>query len=583
MRKLLAHLIICFAFISISNAQEAVPFKTEKAFYIYGDAVAIGNNILSRDSKVPFNQPEITNDDIPMVYVDVDEDDSTFSSSTSNLQLPDNQSNIVYAALYWTGTYSYIEGSRREQNGQFFFQGKREKNRSLLSNIKFKLPGQNYQTIQGKVIFDGYKKSGFHLNSPYACYADVTTLLQKAEVKNGNITVANVYATKGYVAGGSSAGWMLYVVYEAPTTQPKYITTFNGFAHVGTEPVVINLKDFKSPEQGNIVTNLTLATLEGDSDITEDECIIANPTLKTAIRLSTNDRDEKNFFNSSIDGNIKRFPESKNTLGFDIARLTVPNNKETVIDNNTDNVELLFNTKEDRFYLFFAAFETEISKTFFKAIETNLPENTVFIKSENLDSETSEETLVIEEKKLNNIEKKVTTKAATEVKLAQIDNTLQVEKVALKQPEKIKEKPLETPINTEIATSKIQQEQIKEGNVIISSSTYVEALKIKEKPLETQQFKLILEKNAAEIEGAKKGYYVITKFFSSPENAFNWQKDLKTKGYNSNFLIDESNKLYYVYIFHTENFYDAYMQHKTLLQEDLFKDNWVFKVNMTDF
>ena len=35
----------------------------------------------------------------------------------------------------------------------------------------------------------------------------------------------------------------------------------------------------------------------------------------------------------SVYNKIKRFPNSKNTLGFDIARLTVPNNKETVIDN----------------------------------------------------------------------------------------------------------------------------------------------------------------------------------------------------------------------------------------------------------
>lgn len=572
MRKLLTHLIIFFAFFYQGFTQVATSFKTNKTFYIYGDALVIGNNSLSKDVIKPFNELSIANDDIPMSFVDIDNDNSTFNSSSSILQLTDNQNNIVFAALYWTATYSYIKGERRSQNGQFFFSGKRQKDRSLISKVKLKLPNQDYQTVKGNVIFDGYKKSGFHLNSPYACYADITNLLQNAEVKNGEITVANIHATEGFVAGGSSAGWMLYIVYEAPTEKPKYITTFNGFAHVGTEPVVINLKDFKSPEEGNITTNLTLATLEGDSDITEDECIIANPNLKTAIRLSTDQREEKNFFNSSIYNKIERFPNSKNTLGFDIARLTVPNNKETVIDNNTDNVELLFNTKEDRFYLFFAAFETEISQSFFNEIEANLPEKAIVIKSNK-----------IEEKKPKIIEEKIEIQSKTDIKATAINNEIKVEKVALKQPEIIEEKPIENPISTEIATSKIQQEQIEQSNVIISSSTYVEALKIKENPLETQQFKLILEKNAAEIEGAKKGYYVITKFFSSPENAFNWQKDLKEKGIRSDFLIDENNKLYYVYIFHTENFYDAYMQHKSFLEEDIFKDNWVFKVNMTDF
>lgn len=572
MRKLLTHLIIFFTFFYQLNAQVATSFKTEKSFYVYGDAMVIGNNSLSKEKNTPFNESSIANDDIPMTFVDVDNDDSTFNSSSSYIQLPENQNNIVYAALYWTATYSYIKGERRSQNGQHFFSGKRQKNRSLIRNIKLKLPNQSYQTITGTVIFDGYKKSGFHLNSPYACYADVTSLLQNAEEKNGEITVANIHATEGFVAGGSSAGWMLYIVYEAPTEQPKYITTFNGFAHVGTEPVVINLKDFKSPEQGEINTNLTLATLEGDADITEDECIIANPNLKTAIRLSTTNRQEKNFFNSSIDSNIKRFPDSKNTLGFDITRLEVPKNKEIVIDNNTDNVELLFNTKEDRFYLFFTAFETEISKTFFNEIEANLPEKATVIKSDTK-----------EEVKLKVVEEKIEIKAETKIKSTVVNNEIKAENVVLKKPEVIQGQEDKNSLSPKVATSGYQQQQIKQGNVIISSSTYVEALKIKEKPLETQQFKLVLEKNAAEIEGAKKGYYVITKFFSSPQNAFNWQKDLKEKGYNSDFLIDEKNKLYYVYIFHTENFYDAYMQHKSFLEQNLFKDNWVFKVNMTDF
>lgn len=564
MRNLLTHSIIFFALFYQVNAQVANSFKTDKSFYLYGDALVIGNNSLSKATVTPFNELSVTNDDIPMSFVDIDKDNSTFNSSASILQLPDYQTSIVYAALYWTATFSYIKGERRLQNGQLFFSGERQKDRSLISKVKLKLPNQQYQTIKGKVLFDGYRKSGFHLNSPYACYADITDLLQNAQVINGQITVANIHATEGFVSGGSSAGWMLYVVYEAPTEKPKYMTIFNGFAHIGTEPVVINLKNFKAPEKGHITTNLTLAALEGDLDITEDECIIANTNLKTAIRLSTDERAETNFFNSSIDNKIIRIPNSKNTLGFDIARLKIPDNKETIIDHNTDNVELLFNTKEDQFYLFFTAFETEISQSFFEEIETNIPENATVIKSIKL-------------------EEKIDTQSKTDLKIVSLKNEIKPKTLSLKAPNKIEYIPTENALSPKVATSNYQQEQIKQSNVIISSSTYVEALKIKERPLETQQFKLILEKNAAEIEGAKKGYYVITKFFSSPENAFNWKKELKEKGIKSDFLIDENNKLYYVYIFHTENFYDAYMQHKSFIKEAIFKDNWVFKVNMSDF
>ena len=571
MRKLLTHFIIFFTYFTTICAQEATPFKSEKSFYIYGDATTIGNNILSKDVKLPFNEPLITNDDIEMVYVDVDQDITTFSSSSAQLKLPENQSNIVYAALYWTGTYSYIYGSKREQNGQLFFQGKRDRNRSVLSTVKLKLPHQNYQDIQGKVIFDGYKKAAFHLNAPYACYADVTKLLKNAMHLDGQITVANIHATQGFVAGGSSAGWMLYIVYEAPTTQPKFITTFNGFAHVGTDPVIINLKGFKVPEEGEFKTNLTLAALEGDSDITEDECFIANPKLKTATRLKTEFRVEKNFFNSTVNQNIKRIPDSKNTLGFDIATLTIENTNEVVLDNTTEEVELLFNTKEDRFYLFFTAFETEISKDFFDKIELNDQPNVVKLNSQNIENQ------IIE------VKKAVITKEEEQEKTVALNSIKTNDSISFKtENNDVNQSEKEVNFKSKLIT-KGQSQQLQSGNVIISSSTYVEALKIKDKPLETQQFKLILEKNAAEIKGVKQGYYVITKFFSSPENAFKWQEHLKTKGYETKFLIDESKKLYYVYLLHTENFYDAYMQHKTLLEQSMFKDNWVFKVNMTDF
>ncbi|MGB6268870.1 MAG: hypothetical protein WBF67_07640, partial [Olleya sp.] len=167
MKSLLWQFAIFFSFFSISNAQEAVRFKTQKAFYIYGDAVAIGNNILSKDSKKPYNDILLTNDDIDMVYVDIDQDNSTFSSSSANLQLPDNQKEIAYAILYWSATYSYIKGSRREENSQFYFQGDRQRNRSLINKIKLKLPGESYQDIKGKVLFDGATQSSFALNAPY--------------------------------------------------------------------------------------------------------------------------------------------------------------------------------------------------------------------------------------------------------------------------------------------------------------------------------------------------------------------------------------------------------------------------------
>ena len=589
MRGLLLRFAIFISMFSFTYAQQTVPFTTQKAFYIYGDAAVIGNNILSKDKQEPYNDYLLTNDDIDMVYVDIDQDKTTFSSSSANLKLPDNQSKIAYAVLYWSATYSYIKGTRREEDAQFYFQGNRQKNRSLINKVKLKLPGENYQNITGNVLFDGAKSPAFALNAPYVCFADVTKQLQEAKQVNGEYTVANINATQGFVAGGSAAGWMLYVVYEAPTSKPKYITTFNGFSHIGNQPEIISLDEFKTPDKGATSTAIVLATLEGDSALSGDQCIVANPATNKAWQLQAVNRDKDNFFSSQITSistaNTVRYPNSSNTLGFDLATVTLPNNDEAVIVNGTEKVDLIFNTKQDRFYLFFTAFNTEISESFLKEIQSNTPVNAIVLTSEKLDPNV----MLTSDNKV--VKAKIETIKAiskTDIKtIGQAENfNITTQSFALKQPVIIKKElkqELVVPMSSEILSSKSQNEALAKGDVLISSTNYVRALKIEDKPLETQAFKLLLEKNAALIEGAKEGYYVINKFFSKPQNAINWQKYLKEKGYDSQILIDETEQLFYVYVFHTQNFYDAYMQHKTLLNNALFSQNWVFKVNMIDY
>ncbi|MEM5539439.1 hypothetical protein [Olleya sp. AS48] len=589
MRGLLLRFAIFISMFSFTYAQQTVPFTTQKAFYIYGDAAVIGNNILSKDKQEPYNDYLLTNDDIDMVYVDIDQDKATFSSSSANLKLPDNQSKIAYAVLYWSATYSYIKGTRREEDAQFYFQGNRQKNRSLINKVKLKLPGENYQNITGNVLFDGAKSPAFALNAPYVCFADVTKQLQEAKQVNGEYTVANINATQGFVAGGSAAGWMLYVVYEAPTSKPKYITTFNGFSHIGNQPEIISLDEFKTPDKGATSTAIVLATLEGDSALSGDQCIVANPVTNKAWQLQAVNRDKDNFFSSQITSiptaNTVRYPNSSNTLGFDLATVTLPNNDEAVIVNGTEKVDLIFNTKQDRFYLFFTAFNTEISESFLKEIQSNTPVNAIVLTSEKLDPNVM---LTFDNKVVKAKIETIKAISKTDFKtIGQAENfNITTQSFALKQPVIIKKElkqELVVPMSSEILSSKSQNEAQAKGDVLISSTNYVRALKIEDKPLETQAFKLLLEKNAALIEGAKEGYYVINKFFSKPQNAITWQKYLKEKGYDSQILIDETEQLFYVYVFHTQNFYDAYMQHKTLLNNALFSQNWVFKVNMIDY
>src|SRR5690606_24293395 len=105
---------IFFAGIFSLSAQVKNDFEVRYQDNIKGDITFIGNNIVNRergnsDPEDPYNGWE-SNDDLNMQYIDVDGDDSTFSSSSADLSIPDLEcSKVVYAGLYWSAVYKYNE------------------------------------------------------------------------------------------------------------------------------------------------------------------------------------------------------------------------------------------------------------------------------------------------------------------------------------------------------------------------------------------------------------------------------------------------------------------------------------------
>lgn len=92
------------AFLSLPlfiNSQTTVPFvKRYENSGINGDLTMIGNNIVSNSATTPYNGPS-NNNSFAAVYVDIDSDASTFSSSSATLDVVGNCDRIVYAGLYW--------------------------------------------------------------------------------------------------------------------------------------------------------------------------------------------------------------------------------------------------------------------------------------------------------------------------------------------------------------------------------------------------------------------------------------------------------------------------------------------------
>src|SRR5690606_10169740 len=103
---------------------------------------------------------------------------------------------------------------------------------------------------------------------PYACFKDVTSMLQGLTGPtgaNGDYTVANVKGTRGRSDGGS-AGWVLVVIYENPTLPSRHITVFDGFKWISLNqaPVTFDAAGFTTIPVGPVRARLAVAALEGD-------------------------------------------------------------------------------------------------------------------------------------------------------------------------------------------------------------------------------------------------------------------------------------------------------------------------------
>ncbi len=125
-KKLRLFLIIGIFLSSIVNliAQEIVPLSSRQTKNnIHGNLIMTGNSIVglvdSDEDNIDYNpnvayNGNLSNGASVTTYIDIDNDDSTFSSSSADVNVPSpDQSKIVYAGLYWGATY-YIERISKE-------------------------------------------------------------------------------------------------------------------------------------------------------------------------------------------------------------------------------------------------------------------------------------------------------------------------------------------------------------------------------------------------------------------------------------------------------------------------------------
>ena len=559
--KIIFSLLISLTAASYLYAQESDTLTTRYKVLSKGNIFITGNNILNRkegkaDANTPYNDligGLKLNDSQVMEYIDVDKDKKTFSSSTANVSLPKN-SKILFAGLYWAATYPYEQGQVVAQKSVA-----KDAKRESVEEVLLKMPKEKYIPVKGEYVFDGNTDSRYMgKNAPYIMFADVTKLIQNNKRIDGEYTVANVRAARGSVVGGSCAGWTLVIAYENASDPFRKLDIKDGFIEVkGKKNIAFS--NYKIPSVKEAFPRLVGAVL--DADFNQGENQVGVFSDKVGFYLETKTRKIKNFFNSSItyaeDYNKQRKPNSKNTLGFDIFSVELPNYDFEVFPVGNEYLRVNLSSTSDSYYAFLMGL----------AINT---EESTSLRDEELDR------LLV---------KKTTPKPAptgqTVVNTNQTPTTTQGQNTAQAATNTGVKATSQTNTNQTNATSgtKTPVQQTTTGQTATTGQVGQAATAV-----QTEQ----IPDNVRRITSAnvKKGFYLILGVYSSKENAEKYMFGLRQKGMRAegSFFYTEKN-LYYAYSLYAPTYAEAFKKQQEIntarsLNPDLqkVKDVWILYV-----
>jgi len=358
--------LLFLLFCGTLNAQEKKKFKPRFSEAVNGNVTMIANNMLSRNKLTPYNGTYGNHSYTNNVFVDIDNDNTTFNSSSANFTNPEPSLSclsIKKVYLYWAAADKEEENSANELDWNY-------------NQVKIKLPTKtNYQTITAdEVIYRGRDEQNHFINDPYVCVKDITNNVNALNSAYGTYQIANVRAKKGKLTShgggntGTSGGWQIVFVYESPTLPAKNISLFDGYGHITREleELEINFTGFQTvPGNQQVNANVVFGALEGDRDLSGDKLQIKKVN-NTWTNLSYSLRGANNFFNSKIAKNgtnfMDRNPASTNTLGFDADVFPLYNPNNSIIGNNQNSATIRLTSNQETYGLFLIGLAIDVWK-----------------------------------------------------------------------------------------------------------------------------------------------------------------------------------------------------------------------------
>ncbi|MDP9260173.1 MAG: DUF11 domain-containing protein [Actinomycetota bacterium] len=343
------------------------PFAVRYAINTNGDIAMASNTLLTCKTGDVETQSHVGCGDVQnggvgddnyfnMQYVDVDQDATTFDSSSANLSIPAGAT-VLFAGLYWGAALDQGETLPLQCDPGQPRTGLAAGNPAAAGSAWLQGPNTGGYVPVNASVFDTYTEdlgcpaAGVDERTRYQGFADVTSLVQHGG--GGTYTIANVQAGTG---ADRHAGWSLVVAYQDLTQPARNLTIFDGFGQVALNAnVPITVSGFKTSPTGAVNTQIGFVAYEGDRNLTGDGLALNGTALGDLAHPSGN------FFDSSISqlgtpvsGSV---PDYKNQLGFDTGVLAVPTG---VVGHNQTSANINLSTVQDRYLPGVVYFRTDI-------------------------------------------------------------------------------------------------------------------------------------------------------------------------------------------------------------------------------
>ena len=350
-----------------------------------GNYITIGNTVEcitekvgSSDENNSFNgtcQKDhlLSNNDHMVQYIDIDNNSKfgtqTWNSSSATFTLPksylkiDGGAGIAWAGLFWQGSVNNKAGfKQRRASGEYgsgysYKEIKHDEPISLatsgasrvLINIDNNKAG--YTEVNSDTFYNDLSHGVY--GGYYAAYANITNLLQNANLSSGEhtVTVANIVTNEGREANiGNYGGWSLVIIYKEDITgKPRNISIYNGYQPIGkggntnVPSKTVQLSGFRLPKSGPVESRISAFVGEGEkkyggTQTVYDKMYIKDPNTNSIYDMPSS--NPNNIFDATIE-NIQRKSGScndiANTNGIDVDSFNVSDIMQKIRDNKVDS------------------------------------------------------------------------------------------------------------------------------------------------------------------------------------------------------------------------------------------------------